>query len=234
MAYPARVHGETFGFDGPNPGSGGPSSHRACRPAQSGLPVDVFLISTAVVAVAEIGDKTQLLALMLVARFGKPAPIIAGIALATLVNHAAAALLGASAATLIEGASLRWIIGASFLAMAAWALVPDKMGEGSGRCDRLGAFGATLVSFFLVEIGDKTQIATVALAARHDAILWVAAGTTLGMLAANAPVVMLGKLAADRLPLKAIRIGAAAVFAVLGAVTLYEPMISLISGAMAR
>lgn len=196
--------------------------------------MDVFLISTAVVAVAEIGDKTQLLALMLVARFGKPIPIIVGIALATLVNHAAAAFLGSSAAGLIDAAGLRWIVGASFLAMAAWALVPDKMGERNGWCDRFGACGATLVSFFLVEIGDKTQIATVALAARHDAILWVTAGTTLGMLVANAPVVMLGKLAADRLPLKAIRIGAAAVFAVLGVVTLYEPVISLISGPAAR
>lgn len=193
--------------------------------------MDVFLVSTAVVAVAEIGDKTQLLALMLVARFAKPLPIIGGIAAATLVNHAGAALLGASAASLLDGDSLRWIIGASFLAMAVWALIPDTGGEDSRWCDRLGAFGATLVCFFLVEIGDKTQVATVALAARHDAVLWVTAGTTLGMLLANAPVVLAGKLAAERLPLRAIRFGAAAVFAVLGIVTLYGPLSGVLSGA---
>jgi putative Ca2+/H+ antiporter (TMEM165/GDT1 family) len=192
--------------------------------------LDVFLLSTAVVAVAEIGDKTQLLALMLVCRFGKPAPIIAGIALATLANHAAAALVGFSAANLIDEASLRWIVGLSFFAMAAWALVPDKADERSGWYDRLGAFGATLISFFLVEIGDKTQIATVALAARYDAMVWVTAGTTLGMLVANVPVVLLGKMAAERLPLKAIRIGAALVFAILGIATLFEPLSAVIAG----
>jgi putative Ca2+/H+ antiporter (TMEM165/GDT1 family) len=125
---------------------------------------------------------------------------------------------------------LRWIVGLSFFAMAAWALVPDKADERSGWYDRLGALGATLVSFFLVEIGDKTQIATVALAARYETVSWVTAGTTLGMLVANVPVVLLGKLAADRLPLKAIRIGAASVFTVLGFATLYEPLSAMIAG----
>jgi putative Ca2+/H+ antiporter (TMEM165/GDT1 family) len=230
MAHPALRHGETFGFDGPNPGSGGPLSHGyAARPSQDS-PVDVFFLSTAVVAVAEIGDKTQLLALMLVARFAKPIPIIAGIAIATLANHSAAAAIGFSAANLVDGASLRWIVGLSFFAMAAWALIPDKADERGCWYDRLGAFGATLISFFLVEIGDKTQIATVALAARYDAMVWVTAGTTVGMLVANIPVVLLGKMAAERLPLKAVRIAAAAVFAVLGAATLYGPLSEIIAG----
>lgn len=231
MAHPAQSMARPLALAGPTLGRVVRRANGyATRPSLVAS-LDAFLISTAVVTVAEIGDKTQLLALMLVARFAKPAPIIAGIAAATLANHAAAAYAGASAASLLEGSGLRWAIGLSFLAMAAWALIPDKADERSRRCDELGAFGATLVSFFLVEIGDKTQIATVALAARHEEIFWVTAGTTLGMLAANVPVVLLGKLAAERLPLKAIRIGAAAVFAALAAVTLYEPVAAAIAGA---
>ena len=140
---------------------------------------------------------------------------VAGIAIATLANHAAAAMLGASAAGLLHGAGLRWILGLSFLAMAAWALVPDKADERSGRCDRLGAFGATLVSFFLVEIGDKTQVATVVLAAKYSPLWQVVLGTTAGMLLANAPVAILGHRFADRLPLRAARLAAAGLFALL-------------------
>ncbi len=196
--------------------------------------MDAFLVSTAVVAVAEIGDKTQLLALMLTVRFGRPAPIIAGILIATLANHAAAAWLGSSVAGLIGTSSQRWIIGASFLVMAAWVLVPDRADEGDGWTKRFGAFGTTLVSFFLVEIGDKTQIATIALAARYHAILWVTAGTTLGMMLANVPVVLLGRLAAARLPLKAMRITAAVVFVLLALVTFFEPMATVAAGMLAR
>lgn len=179
--------------------------------------MDSFLVSTGVVAVAEIGDKTQLLALVLAARYSRPLPILLGILVATLANHALAAWAGGLAAAWIGPAALRWILGLLFLAMAAWCLVPDKEGGMPARAAGAGAFAATLVAFFLVEIGDKTQIATVALAARFDTVLLVALGTTLGMLIANAPVVLFGDAIARRLPLKAIRIVAALIFAVLGA-----------------
>jgi len=196
--------------------------------------VEAFLVSTAVVAIAEIGDKTQLLALMLSARFGKPAPIILGILIATLANHAVAAWLGSSVAGLVGTTGQRWIVGASFLAMAAWVLVPDRADEGDGRWERFGAFGTTLVSFFLAEIADKTQVATIALAARYHAILWVTAGTTLGMLLANVPVVLLGRMAAARLPMPSIRIAAAVAFAVLAVATLFEPLATVVAWTLAR
>lgn len=183
--------------------------------------MEAFLASTAAVALAEIGDKTQLLALVLASRYRKPLPIAAGILLATLLNHALAAWGGTLLAGLLEGPWLRWIVGISFIAMAVWTLIPDRLETGeNGRFDRYGAFLATTICFFLVEIGDKTQIATVALAAKYHAIVAVTAGTTLGMMLANVPVLWLGNAAAGRLPLKWIRLAAAALFLVLGMLAL--------------
>ena len=177
-------------------------------------------VSTGVVALAEIGDKTQLLALVLAARFRRPWPIVAGILIATLANHAVAGLAGAWFAHLMDGPWLRWIVGGSFVAIGVWALFPDRFeDDDKPAMDRYGALVTTTIAFFLVEIGDKTQNATVALAGRFSAdVAAVVAGTTIGMLLANAPAVWLGDRLAHRLPLKAIRLAAAAVFVVLGIV----------------
>lgn len=183
--------------------------------------MQALLVSIGVVALAEIGDKTQLLALLMATRFRRPLPVIAGIAGATLVNHGVAAFIGTLATAALHGPWVHWILGASFIAMAAWSLVPDKLEDGRTHvAERYGAFPATLVSFFLVEIGDKTQLATMALAAQYRTVLPVVVGTTLGMLLADVPVVLLGGAAADRLPIRPIRLAAAAVFAVLGGVAL--------------
>ena len=175
-------------------------------------------VSTGVVALAEIGDKTQLLALVLAARFRRPWPIVAGILVATIANHAVAGLAGAWFAHLLEGPWLRWIIAGSFVAVGIWALFPDRFeDDDKPAMDRYGAFMTTTIAFFFVEIGDKTQIATVALAGRFAAdVAAVVAGTTIGMILANAPAVWLGDKLAHRLPLKLIRICAAGVFVVLG------------------
>jgi Ca2+/H+ antiporter, TMEM165/GDT1 family len=179
--------------------------------------MEPFLVSIGVVALAEIGDKTQILALVLAARFKRPAPIIAGIFVATLLNHAAAGFAGTFLTSFLSAEWMRWILGLSFLGMAVWALIPDKLHDGQLTfAERFGAFPATVIAFFLVEIGDKTQIATIALAAKYQALAAVVAGTTLGMLLANAPVVWIGGAAAGRLPLKLIRGIAAAAFALLG------------------
>lgn len=178
--------------------------------------MDVLLLSTATVALAEIGDKTQLLALLLAARYRQPWPIIAGILVATLVNHAASAWIGAWAAGLFSPRLLHWAVALSFLAVAAWTLVPDKLDADEVKPPRYGAFIATTVAFFLAEIGDKTQVATIVLAAKYSPLWQVIAGTTLGMLAANAPVAAMGARFADRLPLKAARLAAAGLFALLG------------------
>lgn len=182
--------------------------------------MEAFLISTGVVALAEIGDKTQLLALVLAARFRRPGPISLGILLATLLNHGVAGWLGTWAGSLVDPVWLRWILGLSFLAVAAWALIPDKLDGDATSRRTAGAFLTTLVSFFLVEIGDKTQIATVALAATYDALPMVVLGTTLGLMLANVPAVLLGDVAATRLPLRAIRIAAAITFVALGVLIL--------------
>lgn len=183
--------------------------------------VEAFLVSTGIVTIAEIGDKTQLLALVLAARFRRPWPILAGILIATLANHAGAALIGNWASGLLDGPMTRWVLGLSFLAVAIWALFPDRLSEDEQKDKRrFGAFLTTLVCFFLVEIGDKTQIATIALAATYDTLVGVTLGTTFGMMLANAPVVLAGNFAAERLPLKAIRIAAAASFAALGVLVL--------------
>jgi putative Ca2+/H+ antiporter (TMEM165/GDT1 family) len=180
-------------------------------------PVEAFIVSTAVVAVAEIGDKTQLLALVLACRFRKPLPIALGIAAATLANHAAAAFAGSWIMQSVDPAILRWALGASFVAVAIWALVPDKLDGEPRLWEKAGPFVATLIAFFLVEIGDKTQIATVGLAIRFESLPAVVIGTTLGMMLANAPVVVFGDALAKKLPLRFVRLCAAAVFAVLGA-----------------
>ena len=178
--------------------------------------MDALLVSTLAVAIAEIGDKTQLLALVLAARYRKPWPIIAGILVATLLNHALAGWLGALVSGWLSPEVLRWGVVVSFLAVAAWALVPDKLDEDEAKAPRFGPFLATLVAFFIVEIGDKTQVATVVLAAQYEPLWQVVAGTTLGMAVANVPVVLLGAAFAAKLPLKAARYAAAALFAGLG------------------
>lgn len=179
-----------------------------------------LLVSTGLVALAEIGDKTQLLALLLAARFRAPMPIITGIFVATVINHAGAAVLGAWVAELVSPTVLRWALGLSFLAMAAWMLIPDTVEDEEGAAYRYGPFVATVITFFLAEMGDKTQIATVMLAAKFDATAAVVVGTTLGMMLANAPVVWLGNFSAERLPLRLIHAVAAFVFALLGVLAL--------------
>lgn len=178
--------------------------------------METFLVSTAAVAIAEIGDKTQLLSLLLAARYRRFWPIAWGILVATLLNHAAAAWIGAWVAGWFSPQVLRWAVGLSFLAVAAWTLVPDKIDDDAAPAPRYGAFLTTTLAFFLAEIGDKTQVATVVLAAQYSPLIWVVAGTTVGMLLANLPVVALGAKFAHRLPLKYARWTAAALFAVLG------------------
>lgn len=178
--------------------------------------LEAFGVSTALVALAEIGDKTQLLAIVLAARFRKPVPIILGILVATLLNHAAAAALGFLIAGWLTGQAFQIGVGAAFVLMAGWALIPDKDDDRAEKMNAGGVFLTTLAVFFLVEIGDKTQIATSLLAARFENILVVTAGTTLGMMLANAPAVFLGEAITKILPLRAVRIGAALVFAALG------------------
>ncbi len=182
--------------------------------------MEAFLISTGIVALAEIGDKTQLLALILAAKYRKPWPIIIGILVATLANHAFAGALGAWMTSLISPEMLRWILGLSFLGMAVWTLIPDKFDEKDAKLARFGVFGTTLFAFFLVEMGDKTQIATVALAAQYHAFVPVVAGTTLGMMIANVPAVLLGDRIAHRMPVRLVHGIAAVIFALLGIATL--------------
>lgn len=183
--------------------------------------LEAFLVSTGVVALGEMGDKTQLLAMLLAVKFRRPLPIVLGILVATLFNHATAGLVGAWVAKALGADMLRWVIGVSFIAMAVWMLVPDKFeGDKATRPQRFGVFGTTLVAFFLAEMGDKTQIATVALAARYQDLIAVVAGTTLGMLIADVPAVFAGEAIAKRVPMKLVHTIAAASFVVLGLLTL--------------
>jgi putative Ca2+/H+ antiporter (TMEM165/GDT1 family) len=183
--------------------------------------MQAFLIATGLVALAEIGDKTQLLAFMLAARFKRPVPIVLGIFVATVVNHAAAGALGSWLTGLIGPDVLRWILGLSFIAMAGWMLIPDKLDDDDAPKPGHGVFVTTVIAFFLAEMGDKTQIATVALAARFPAdFLGVVAGTTAGMMLANVPAVLVGGKLAQKLPVKLVHTVAAVIFAVLGVVTL--------------
>ncbi|MGX7953584.1 TMEM165/GDT1 family protein [Tsuneonella sp. HG249] len=178
--------------------------------------MEAFLTSTALVAFAEIGDKTMLLAIVLAARFRRPLPIIAGILLATILNHALAAWAGSLAAGYFAGQWFRVAVALSFIAMGLWTLVPDKFDDEEAPAARRGAFVTTLVAFFLVEMGDKTQIATIALGAQYTSIAAVAAGTTLGMMIANVPAVLLGEALVKRVSLKGVRIAAAALFVIVG------------------
>lgn len=183
--------------------------------------MEAFFVSTAIVALAEMGDKTQLLSLVLAARFRKPWPIVWGILVATVINHALAGAVGAWVTTLLGPQALRWVLGLSFIAMAGWMLIPDKLDdEGTPAAPRLGVFGTTVVAFFLAEMGDKTQIATVMLAAQYNAYAWVVMGTTLGMMIANAPVVWLGERITRRLPIRAVHLVSAVIFLVLGLLAL--------------
>lgn len=182
--------------------------------------MEALLVSTGIVALAEIGDKTQLLAFVLAAKFRRPLPIIAAIFVATVANHAFAAAIGTWITGLLGPDTLRWVLGASFLAMAVWTLVPDKLDDEDTKLARYGVFLTTLIAFFVAEMGDKTQVATVALAARYDALIAVVCGTTLGMMIANVPAVYLGDRIAGRVSLKLVHGIAAAVFAVLGVATL--------------
>jgi len=178
--------------------------------------MEAFLVSTGIVALAEIGDKTQLLAFILAAKFRKPLPIVCGILVATLANHAAAGALGTWLMSLMAPETLRWILGLSFIGMAIWMLIPDRFDENDARLAQLGVFGTTLIAFFLAEMGDKTQIATVALAAQYQALVAVVAGTTLGMMIANVPAVLLGDRIAHRMPVRLVHGIAAAIFVILG------------------
>ncbi len=182
--------------------------------------MEPLLVSTAVVAIAEIGDKTQLLALLLAAKFRKPLPIILGILVATLANHAGAAFVGTLVSGWLNEQVMAWILGLSFLAMAIWALVPDKEEEPTAAASGYGPFVATTLAFFLLEMGDKTQLATIALGARFDDLLLVTLGTTLGMMIANVPAVLLGEVAAKKIPLGVVRTVAAAIFFVLGLISI--------------
>ena len=183
--------------------------------------MDAFIASTLLVALAEIGDKTQLLSFVLAARLRRPWAIIAGILVATLANHALAGWVGTLIADFSSPETMRWVTGIVFIAFGMWTLKPDELDEDdTPKNTSAGAFVTTTVAFFIAEMGDKTQFATIALAAKYDALVWVVAGTTLGMLAANVPAVLIGEKLAHRLPLKQIRWAAAAVFAVTGVLTL--------------
>ena len=185
--------------------------------------LEAFLVSTGVVALGEMGDKTQLLAMLLAARFRKPVPIILGILVATLANHALAGWVGDAVARALGPDLLRWVIGVSFIAMALWMLIPDRVDDdAAGGRQLFGVFGTSVLAFFLAEMGDKTQIATVALAARYSDLVAVVTGTTLGMMLANVPAVLLGDRIARKLSMTLVHGIAAAIFAVLGMLTLFN------------
>lgn len=182
--------------------------------------MEAFLVSTGVVALGEIGDKTQLLAFLLAAKFRKPVPIVLGVLLATLANHGLAGALGTWITEHAAPSTLRWVLGVSFIGMALWTLFPDKLDDDETKLARFGVFGTTVVAFFMAEMGDKTQIATVALAAQYHSFYTVVAGTTLGMLIADVPAIVLGDRIATRIPVKLVHSIAAAIFAALGIATL--------------
>ena len=184
--------------------------------------MEAFLVSTGVVALGEMGDKTQLLAMLLAVKFRRPVPIILGIFVATVANHAMAGAVGDWVAHAMGPDVLRWVIGVSFIAMAAWMLIPDKIDENETARVRFGVFGTTVITFFLAEMGDKTQIATVALAARYTDLVAVVAGTTLGMMISNVPAVFMGEKIAQKVSMKLVHGIAAAIFVVLGMLTLLD------------
>jgi len=193
--------------------------------------METFLLSTGIVALAEMGDKTQLLSLVLAARYRRPWPIVAGIFVATLLNHALAGAVGAWVMSTVGPDLMRWVLGLSFIAMGLWMLVPDKLDEAeSATKPQWGVFLATTWAFFLAEMGDKTQIATVALGAQYTPLLAVVAGTTLGMMLANAPVVFFGEAITRRVPIRAVHAMAALIFAVLGVLALLGVGSSFVAG----
>jgi Ca2+/H+ antiporter, TMEM165/GDT1 family len=180
-----------------------------------------LLVSTGVIALAEIGDKTQLLAFLLASRFKRPIPIILGILVATLINHGLAGMVGAWVTQAIGAEVLRWVLGLSFLGMAVWTLIPDKLNNDDIELvSQLGVFSTTFLAFFLAEMGDKTQLATVAMAAHYSDVFMVVAGTTLGMLIADVPAVFVGNRLANKIPMRLVHAIAAALFAALGLATL--------------
>ena len=193
--------------------------------------MEAFLISTSIVALAEMGDKTQLLSLVLAARFRKPLPIVLGILVAPIVNHALAGAVGAWITSYLGENALQWILGISFIAMAVWMLIPDKLDEDEvSSHSKWGVFGTTVVAFFLAEMGDKTQIATVMLAAKYVGYyVWVVAGTTLGMMLANAPVVWLGDKIVKKVPIRTVHMISAVIFLVLGLIAIYNPVKQLLA-----
>jgi putative Ca2+/H+ antiporter (TMEM165/GDT1 family) len=196
---------------------GGATFYDISIDAPSRPPLEALLVSIAVVALGELGDKTQLLALVLAARYPRPSPIVAGIFVATLLNHTIAGWVGAWVRSAVPEHILRWLLAASFLAVAAWALKPDELDEDEAPAStRWGVFGVTAVAFFIAEIGDKTQIATVMLAARFDSLAAVVMGTTAGMMLVNVPTVFLGRAASAHIPFRAVRLAAAALFAAIG------------------
>lgn len=182
--------------------------------------MEAFLVSTSIVALAEIGDKTQLLAFLLAAKFRKPIPIILGILAATIANHAFAGVVGAWITSVVSPEVMRWILGLSFIGMAIWTLIPDQLDDDETKLARFGVFGTTLIAFFMAEMGDKTQVATIALAAQYQALISVIAGTTLGMMIANVPAVLLGDRIAHKMPVRLVHAVAAGIFALLGILTL--------------
>ncbi len=182
--------------------------------------MEAFLVSTGVVVLSEMGDKTQLLSMLLAAKFRKPVPIILGVFVAMLVNHTTAGWVGSWVAHALGPDLLRWVVGISFIAMAGWVLVPDKIDTTETIAKRFGVFGTTVITFFLAEMGDKTQLATVALAARYQDLFSVVAGTTLGMMIADVPAVFIGNRLAEKISMKWVHGIAAAIFALLGVLTL--------------
>ncbi len=184
--------------------------------------MEAFLVSVGVVALGEMGDKTQLLAVLLAAKFKRPIPIVLGILTATLINHAAAGAVGGWVASALGPNILRWVIGLSFIAMAGWMLIPDKLDDDDAKSPRYGVYVTTVLTFFLAEMGDKTQIATVALAARYNDLVAVVAGTTVGMLLADVPAVFLGDRVAKKVSMPLVHGIAAAIFALLGLLTLFN------------
>ena len=217
MACPARAQGAARLKAKRDRSPAGRSSASPFRsPPRRSAAMEALLVSTVVVALGEIGDKTQLLALLLAARYPRPWPIVAGIFTATLANHALAGAVGGWVRSVMPPDTLRWVVGLSFLAVAAWALKPDRLDEQPTPVGGAGVFAITTVAFFLAEMGDKTQVATVILAAQFSSLAAVVVGTTLGMLLANAPVVFAGRAMSQRIPFRVIRAIAAALFAVIG------------------
>lgn len=199
--------------------------HSKFCPTLYGNLMEAFFVSTGIVALAEMGDKTQLLALLLAARFRAPIPIILGILLSTLANHFLAAAVGQWITSLLSPAILSWVLAICFLGMAIWILIPDKLDdEENSAIKKFGPFVATFIAFFLAEMGDKTQIATVMLSAQYHSLLWVVAGTTVGMMIANVPAVLIGNFSAAKLPLRAIHIISAIIFLVMGCLAIYEAL----------